>query len=130
MSTTDLRTFYQRYIDMLNAHELHRVDEFINDELTHYGQAVTRDQAFAALTGEIDAVPDLHWELQDLAVDGDNLAARLINTGTPAKEWLGVAPTGASFEIVEYAIYQVRDGRFVHMTNLHDSEALKRQLSA
>ncbi|MFE2849115.1 hypothetical protein ACFXKS_37520 [Streptomyces scopuliridis] len=51
MSTTDLRTFYQRYIDMLNAHELHRVDEFINDELTHYGQAVTRDQAFAALTG-------------------------------------------------------------------------------
>ncbi|MFE2849116.1 ester cyclase [Streptomyces scopuliridis] len=75
-------------------------------------------------------MPDLHWELQDLAVDGDNLAARLINTGTPAKEWLGVAPTGASFEIVEYAIYQVRDGRFVHMTNLHDSEALKRQLSA
>lgn len=27
MSANDLRTFYQRYIDMLNAHELHRVDE-------------------------------------------------------------------------------------------------------
>jgi predicted ester cyclase len=45
------------------------------------------------------------------------------------KEWLGVAPTGASFEIVEYAIYQVRDGRFVHMTALHDAGELLRQLT-
>jgi predicted ester cyclase len=58
------------------------------------------------------------------------LNARLTNTGTPAKEWLGVAPTGASFEIVEYAIYQVRDGRFVHMTALYDAETLRRQLGA
>lgn len=45
------------------------------------------------------------------------------------KEWLGVAPTGASFEIVEYAIYQVRDGRFVHMTALHDAAEMRRQLT-
>ncbi|MGX1274377.1 hypothetical protein [Streptomyces phaeoluteigriseus] len=43
------------------------------------------------------------------------------------KEWLGAAPTGASFEIVEYAIHQVRDGRFVHMTALHDAGELLRQ---
>lgn len=41
-----------------------------------------------------------------------------------------MVPTGASFEIVEYAIYQVRDGRFVHMTALHDAETLRRQLGA
>jgi predicted ester cyclase len=32
-----------------------------------------------------------------LQLDGDNIAARLVNTGTPAQERLGVAPTGASF---------------------------------
>ncbi|MGW7539869.1 ester cyclase [Streptomyces sp. NPDC054770] len=130
MSANDLRTFYQRYIDMLNAHELHRVDEFISDEITYYGDPATRAQAHAALTAEIEAVPDFHWELEDLKVDGDTIAARLTNTGTPVKEYLGVAPTGASFEIVEYAIYRVRDGRFVHMTNLHDAETLKQQLRA
>jgi predicted ester cyclase len=66
---------------------------------------------------------------QEFLVDGDRAAVRAINTGTPVKEWLGVAPTGASFEIVEYAIYQIRDGRFVQMTALHDASAVKRQLA-
>jgi predicted ester cyclase len=54
----------------------------------------------------IDAVPAFHWQPREIAVDGDRLAARL------------------------YAIYQVRDGRFVHMTALHDAKTLKRQLGA
>ncbi|MET7847141.1 hypothetical protein ABZT48_02630 [Streptomyces avermitilis] len=41
----------------------------------------------------MDAVPDLHWELKDLLFDGDRLAARLVDTDTPVKKWLGVAPT-------------------------------------
>ncbi|MFV2177648.1 hypothetical protein ACFHW2_14350 [Actinomadura sp. LOL_016] len=39
-----------------------------------------------------------------------------INTGSPVKEWLGVPPSGASFEITEHAIYKVSNGRFVRMT--------------
>jgi hypothetical protein len=39
-----------------------------------------------------------------------------VNTGTPTKEWLGVPPSGASFRIVEYAIYRVERQRFVQMT--------------
>lgn len=130
MSNFDPRTFYQGYVDALNARELNRLDEFVNDEITYFNDAATRDQVIAAIGGELEAVPDLTWELTDFAVDNDNIAARLINTGTPVKEWLGVAPTGASFEIVEFAIYRLRDGRFTHMTNLHDAEALASQLGA
>jgi hypothetical protein len=72
---------------------------------------------------------DFHWETQELAINGDSLAARLINTGTPAKEWLGAAPTGKSIEIVEYAIYRIRDGKFLHMSAIHDAEALQQQLA-
>ncbi|MEU8311931.1 MULTISPECIES: ester cyclase [unclassified Micromonospora] len=50
--------------------------------------------------------------------------------GTPVKEWLGVPPSGASFEIVEYAIYKVSDGRFAQMTAPHDSAEMLRQLTA
>ncbi|MDQ0791728.1 putative ester cyclase [Streptomyces sp. B1I3] len=52
-----------------------------------------------------------------------------MNTGTPVTEWLGVAPTGALFKIVEYAIHQVHNGRFAHVTALHDAGALLRQLT-
>jgi predicted ester cyclase len=130
VSDIDLRDFYHRYIADLNAHRFDRMDQFINDEVTLNSEPASRDVLLAVQKADVDAVPDLHWELQELAFAGDRIAARLVNTGTPAKEWLGVAPTGASFEIVEFAIYQVRDGRFVHMSALHDAETMKRQLGA
>jgi len=129
VSDSELREFYRRYFDELNAHRFDRMDEFISDRTTLNGEPATRDDLLAVQKADVDAVPDLHWELKELLFDGDRLAARLINTGTPVKEWLGVASTGASFEIVEFAIYQVRDGRFVHMTALHDAGELHRQLT-
>ncbi|MET8694479.1 ester cyclase [Streptomyces bauhiniae] len=126
---THLRAFYERYLKALNAHEFDGMGEFIADRTTLNGEPATRDDLLAVQRHDVDAVPDLHWELQELLFDGDRLAARLVNTGTPVKEWLGVEPTGASFEIVEYAIYQVRDGRFAHMAALHDAAELRRQLT-
>jgi predicted ester cyclase len=128
MSYSDLRSFYTRYVEALNARDFHRLDEFLNDEIHYYDGTFTRDQVAGALAAEVDAVPDLSWELEDFRIDGDTIAARLTNRGTPAKEWLGVAPTGTAFEITEYALYKLRDGRFVTMANLHDSETLRRQL--
>jgi len=130
MSDTDLRAFYARYIDTLNAHDFAGVAEFLHGDLTYFGNAVTAEQIVGVLTELGETVPNLHWEVQELAVDGDHLAARLLNTGTPAKDWLGGAPTGASFEIVEYAVYEITDGRFLHMTNVHDGEALRAQLTS
>lgn len=129
MSDQDLREFYLRYVADMNAHRTDRMDQFIADRTTLNGEPATRDDLLAVQRADVAAVPDLHWEIQELLFDGDRLAARLVNTGTPVKEWLGVAPTGASFEITEYAIYQVRDGRFVHMTALHDAAQLRRQLT-
>jgi predicted ester cyclase len=129
-SPDDLRAFYGRYIAALNDREINRMEEFISDTVTLFGTEPTkREDVAAILQGIVDAVPDFHWEVKELAVDGDRLAARLVDTGTPATEWLGIAPTGASFEIVEYAVYQVRDGRFVQMTSVFDADTLRRQLA-
>jgi predicted ester cyclase len=130
MSDNDLHAFYERYFADVNAHRFDRMDEFINDEVTLNSEPASRDILVAVQRADVEAVPDLHWELKELAFDGDRIAARLINTGTPVTEWLGVAPTGASFEIVEFAIYQVRDGRFVHMSALHDAATMRQQLTA
>lgn len=129
MTGNDLRNWYLRYAEALNQHEFDRMDEFINDEVQLDGVPGKRDDVVAVLKGLADAVPDIRWTFEEILVDRDRIAVRAINTGTPAKEWLGVPASGASFEIVEYAIYTVADGRFVKMTNLHDSSELRRQLS-
>ncbi len=130
MIESDLRDWYMRYIEALNAHEFDRMDEFIDDQVLLGGQLGTRDDVVTVLKGIADAVPDIHWEVDELLFDRDGIAVRAINTGTPAKEWLGVPASGASFKIVEYAVYKVRGGRFVQMTNLHDSAEMLRQLTA
>jgi steroid delta-isomerase-like uncharacterized protein len=130
MTESGLRDWYLRYIAALNAHEFDGMNGFIADEVLLGGEPGTRDAVVAVLEGIVDAVPDIHWEVEEMLFDRDGIAVRLTNTGTPAKEWLGVPPSGASFTIVEYAIYKVRDGRFLHMTNLHDSAELLRQLTS
>jgi predicted ester cyclase len=130
MTENDLRSWYLRYIATLNAHEFVGMDEFIDDQVLLNGEPGTRDDVVTVQKQDIEAVPDLHWEVEEMLFDRDRIAVRVINTGTPAKEWLGVSPSGASFEIVEYAIYQVRNGRFVQMTALHDSAEMLRQLTA
>lgn len=130
MSDTNVHEFYGRYIEALNAHEFDRMDEFVHDSIVMHSEPSSRAALVAQLHSITDSVPDFHWETQELAVNGDSLAARLINTGTPTKEWLGAAPTGQRIEIVEYAIYRIRDGKFLHMSAIHDAEALQNQLTA
>jgi steroid delta-isomerase-like uncharacterized protein len=130
MAEHELRDWYRRYIAELNAHRFDGMDEFIHDRVLLNGEPGTRADVLAVQRQDVDAVPDLHWEIKEMLFDRDRLAIRAVNTGTPAKEWLGVPPSGASFEIVEYAIYKISDGRFAQMTALHDSAALLRQLTA
>ncbi len=129
MSEADLKSWYLQYVAALDGRRLDRMDQFIADEVVLNGDPGTRSDVVADMRSILDAVPDMHWEVQELLLDRDRIAVRAVNTGTPEKEWLGVPPTGRSFEIVEYAIYRVRDGRFVEMTNLHDSADVLRQLT-
>jgi predicted ester cyclase len=130
MSETDVRGVFERYIAALNAHEFHRMTEFVHDEVVVNGHSVRRDDVIAELQGHGDAVPDFTWRVQDVAVEGDRVAARLFNRGTPAKEWFGVTPTGVTVEYAEYAFHKVRDGRFYEMNYLMDAQAVQRQLSS
>jgi steroid delta-isomerase-like uncharacterized protein len=128
MTGSVLKDWYLRYVASLNAHVFDGMDQFIADDVVLNGEPGTREDVVAVQKHDIEAVPDLHWEVRELLFDRDRIAVRAVNTGTPAREWLGVPASGASFEITEYAIYRVRDGRFVEMTALHDSSDLLRQL--
>ncbi|WP_033339342.1 ester cyclase [Catenuloplanes japonicus] len=129
MSTEELRDFYLRYVDLANKRDFDRMDEFAHDEVIMNGTPVARDDMVAEFRRHTDAVPDLHWEIQDLVVEGDHVAARLIDTGTPVREWNGLAPTGASVEFAETAFYRVENGRFKDMWYMMDADTLRRQLA-
>ncbi|WP_426323368.1 ester cyclase [Microbacterium sp. E-13] len=128
MAKFDIRSFYLSYIDALNSRAFDELDSFVADEIAFGTQVYPRDAVAGSLAGIIEAVPDFRWAVQEILIDGDRLAVRLLNSGTPVKEWNGITPTGASFQIAEHAMYRVADGRFTEMMNLHDYADLARQL--
>lgn len=82
MSETDLHDFYRRYIAVLNARQFDTLDDLIHAEVTLNGTPATRQQIVAVLQEEVEAVPDLHWEVTDLIVDG---APSARSWSTPAR---------------------------------------------
>ena len=129
MSTSDLREVYHAYLAAANARQWDRMAAFAHDTVVFNGETVSRDDYVDAMRQAVDAVPDLVWHLDDLVVEGDRVAVRLTDTGTPAKEWLGLQPTGRGVTFTEYAFYHFRDGRFGHMWYLLDTRAVERQLA-
>lgn len=123
--TGELHASYRSYLDALNAHDFDRMDEFVHERATFNGAWITRDEMIAAQRELVAAVPDFAWRLDDLLVDDDRVAARLTITGTPVRHWLGRTPTGDTFEVTEYGMYEARGGRFEHLRNLVDVDALR-----
>ena len=130
MSTTDLRQIYLDYLAAANARELHRMAEFAHDTIVFNGETVSRDDYVAAMRHAVDSVQNYRWNLDDLVIEGDRVAARLTVSGTPVKEWLGLQPTGRDVTFTEYAFYHFRDGRFEHMWYLLDARTIEKQLTA
>ncbi|MEV6691282.1 ester cyclase [Micromonospora sp. NPDC051196] len=129
MSTQELRDFYLRYVELANKREFERMADFAHEEVIMNGTPVKMADMVAEFYKHVDAVPDLHWEIQEIVVEGDRIAARLIDTGTPVKEWNGLTPSGASVTFAETAFYQLEDGKFKFMWYLMDTDSVRRQLA-
>lgn len=129
MSRADLRQVYLAYLEAANARDFHRMAEFAHDTVVFNGDPVSRDDYVDAMRQAVASVPDLVWRLEDLVVEGDRVAVRLTDTGTPVEEWLGLRPTGRGVTFTEYAFYHFRDGRFEHMWYLLDTRSIEEQLA-
>src|SRR4029453_17143984 len=103
MNTTDLRKVYLDYIKAVNARELHRMAEFTHDTIIFNGEPVSRDDYVAAMQQAMDSVQNFVWRLDDLIIEGDRVAARLTDTGTPVKEWLRLHTPGPAATFTAHA---------------------------
>lgn len=130
MHASALPEFFARYVAALNTHEFQRLAEFMHEDLMVNGAPMTRDEMIVELERHIDAVPDLTWCISDVAIEGEKVAARFLNHGTPVKDWLGAQPTGSAVHYAEHVFHKVRDGRFYEQNFLLDLMSVHAQLGS
>ena len=92
LERADLAAVYERYLTRCNEHRFDQLGEFVSEQVSGSGPV-------DGLAGYIDGVkavctafPDYRWELQELVVEEDTIAARLIGQGTHTGPFSGIAP--------------------------------------
>jgi predicted ester cyclase len=112
---TDLARTYRRYNATCNEHRFADLGEFVADDVVVNGEPRGLAGYVAGLEAVVRAFPDYRWDLQDLLVDGDVVAAHFVDTGTHRGEWLGVPPTGRTVTTQEFAVYRWAGGRIAEV---------------
>jgi predicted ester cyclase len=109
----DVAARYERYLTCGNEHRFDQLGEFVDEQVSGSGSA----DGLAAYVERLKAVrtgfPDHHGELQELVVEGNTIAARLIGQGTHTGFFAGIAPTGRKITTQELVMYRVADGKII-----------------
>ncbi len=89
-----------------------------------------RDEFIGQVMGFGRLIPDLGWSIKDVLVDGNRIIVRSEASGTPAGDFMGVAPGGKTFRIMTIDVHTVEGGKFVSAHHVEDWAGAIRQLSA
>lgn len=111
LERADVVALYERYLTCCNEHRVEDLGEFVSEQVSGSGPV----DGLAAYVDGVEAVcvafPDYHWDLQELVVEDDTIAARLIGQGTHTAPFSGIAPTGRRISTQELVVYRIADGK-------------------
>jgi predicted ester cyclase len=88
----------------------------------------SREEVVAGVTARLKSVPDLTWQIKDVAVAGNQVTVRGEASGTPAGPFMGAAYSGKSFKVMSIDIHTIEDGRMVRSYHVEDWIGAVRQL--
>jgi predicted ester cyclase len=103
----ELEAFYLRYLQRCNEHRFDQLSEFVAENVEVNGSHQGLRGYAEGLGAVVEALPDYHWELRRLLVDGCWLSAHLLDKGTTAD--------GRPVSMQEFAMYRVVDGRIAQV---------------
>lgn len=124
---SDLESVYRAYVDALNGRRFDDLGRFVQDRLAYNGDPRSLAQYRALLEEDVRVVPDLRYEIDDLVVAGDRVAARLGFDCHPSGVLLGVPVDGRRLVFAEHVFYRFDAGRIVDVRSLIDVETIRRQ---
>jgi steroid delta-isomerase-like uncharacterized protein len=135
MSAEENKTVIRRWIEAYNERDLEgEADVLAPGFVAHVSAApgpLEGLEAWRQFTGPFsEAFPDLRLTVQDIAAEGDTVAARVAFRGTHRGEFQGIAPTGKEVAFSSMEFNRVVDGKVEeHWVEL-DLLGLMQQLGA
>jgi steroid delta-isomerase-like uncharacterized protein len=75
------------------------------------------------------AIPDLHFEIEDVIAEGNKVLTRWTLSGTQQGEIFGIPPTGRSFRVSGMSLDVIENGQIVEGFDGWDALGMRQQLT-
>jgi predicted ester cyclase len=128
MRKAELSDLYRAYIACLNAQDLARLGEFVQDEVRHNGEGIGLSGYRGMLERDFREIPDLSFEIQLLIAEPPRIASRLAFDCTPKGKFLGLDVRGKRVSFTENVFYEFRDGKIAEVWSVIDKAAIEAQI--
>ncbi|ELR71621.1 hypothetical protein C900_02429 [Fulvivirga imtechensis AK7] len=105
-------------IEKLNTQSLNKRDfELLNNIIADDYMGINGQKGVEAFKAPaidiISTIPDIQWQIETMAGEGNMAFAKLQIYGTHTGSYLNIEPTGKTISINSVAIYQFRDNRII-----------------
>ena len=121
-----------RYVEEVwNRHDLDAIDGLVSPEYVNH--AATTDEyrhggARHIWEWILSVFPDHHFDVEDVAADGETVAIMGTMTGTHEGELMGVAPTGKRVVAQQSHWFRVKRGELTEHRAVRDDLSMLQQL--
>ncbi|HEY0813806.1 MAG TPA: ester cyclase [Pseudonocardia sp.] len=129
MPYLDVGERYRRYLACLNERRFEDLSQFAHDPVTHNGRRLSIGEFANLLRRDVEEIPDLHYAIERLVVQRDQVACRIRFDCTPVASFRGLPPTGRPISFVEHVFYRFDEGRIAEIWSLIDLEAIREQFA-
>ena len=128
-----IREVVEDYLDVINERDTSQFSQVFSQDYLLVSTAGTFE-GLPAVEGVMSAVytalPDVHYELDELLIDGNKAVLRYTYTGTHLGDFLGIPATGNTVTCSGLEIDVIEDGYIVETRNFTDYHCLLTGLGA
>ena len=128
MTAEALRSIYQAYLDCLNARDLPRLGEFVQDGVSHNGCAFGLAGYRVMLETDFQQIPDLWFKSELVVCEPPVIAARLKFDCTPKGSFLDLPVNGRAVSFAENVFYEFEASRIKRVWSVIDKSAIEAQI--
>ena len=109
------------------------VDEIVSPEFQSHSWPSTgdgREDVKQAIERVSQGLEDIGFDVEDMIAEDDRVAIRVTATARQVGEFMGMPPSGKSYEIGEIHIFRITDGQITEHWDQIDTLGLMQQLGA
>ena len=133
MSTEDNKALVRRFYDeVINENRLDLLDEIVTEDFTEETPLPGQEQGREGLRRWFETVkaayPDMHWDVEEMIAEADNVALRAFINGTSQGPLMGMGPTGKRVRVEAWVAVRFRNRKISGTRFLMDTGSLMQQL--